>query len=337
MDWIFKSHRANQKKYLYMPHTNAQSASKKTSSICFLHYILCHCIACSQQLRNNIYELQWFGKLYSFIYGPFQDYKNLRNAFIYTASTQQRNGNFQQWLSYNALCLGKANPSHCILETMRPRASASSSSYHLTGRSLPAFFWLCCGPQEGSPAKWDPPYLNPARGCWESETMSKGCLLEGMHGSIPLTWGCIKPHQPKGDYIAFYRALYLGALCRAGSERAAQAPLPLPRTDCWVLRCHQPSWIPSQCDSGNTGYLCVCWAAALSALPPRPQGVCCPLCKLGNACSFHCKVRDSGICDILPPLRSTSLKKSRLRCIFMQRWRVLVGFKHGPRLCCLSF
>lgn len=63
--------------------------------------------------------------------------KNLRNAFIYTASTQQRNGNFQQWLPYNALCLGQATPSHCILETMRPRAWAASSSHRGLGRSLP--------------------------------------------------------------------------------------------------------------------------------------------------------------------------------------------------------
>lgn len=63
--------------------------------------------------------------------------KNLRNAFIYTASTQQRNGNFQQWLPYNALCLGKATPSHCILETMCPHAWVRSSSHHHQGRSLP--------------------------------------------------------------------------------------------------------------------------------------------------------------------------------------------------------
>lgn len=62
--------------------------------------------------------------------------KNLRNAFIYTASTRQRNGNFQQWLPYNALCLGQATPSHCILETMRPRAWAASSSHRGPGRSL---------------------------------------------------------------------------------------------------------------------------------------------------------------------------------------------------------
>lgn len=54
---------------------NAHSASKKTFSICFLHYVLCHCISYSQWLRNNIYELQLFDKLYGFFYGPFQDYE----------------------------------------------------------------------------------------------------------------------------------------------------------------------------------------------------------------------------------------------------------------------
>lgn len=70
--------------------------------------------------------------------------KNLRNAFIYTASTQQRDGNFQQWFPHNALCLGQAAPSHCILETMRlvlgpcpapagPRRALPAESRPLTG------------------------------------------------------------------------------------------------------------------------------------------------------------------------------------------------------------
>lgn len=73
--------------------------------------------------------------------------KNLRNAFVYTASTQQRNGNFQQWLPDNALCLGKATPSHGILETMCPHAWATSSSHCHPRRSLLTALPLLAVPQ----------------------------------------------------------------------------------------------------------------------------------------------------------------------------------------------
>lgn len=155
--------------------------------------------------------------------------KNLRNAFIYTASTQQRNGNFQQWLSYNALCLGKATPSHCILETTRPRASASSSFHCLAGRSLPAFFPLLAVPwtpggfpsQLGSALSQSSPWL---LGKWDHV---QGVPLGRGAREHPSGMALSQTPSIHRDYTALYRALYLGALCRAGSEGAAQAPTPL--------------------------------------------------------------------------------------------------------------
>lgn len=152
--------------------------------------------------------------------------KNLWNAFIYTASTQQRNGNFQQWLSYNALCLGKATPSHCILETMRPRALASSNSHRLTGRSLPAFFPLPAVPwtpgglpsQVGSTLSQSSPWL---LGRWDH---IQGVPLGRDAREHPSGIGLYETPSTHRDYIALYKALYLGALCRAGSEGAVQAP-----------------------------------------------------------------------------------------------------------------
>lgn len=155
--------------------------------------------------------------------------KNLRNAFIYTASTQQRNGNFQQWLSYNALCLGKATPSHCILETMRPRASASSSSHCLTGRSALTFFPFLAVPltpgglpsQVGSTLSQSSPWLP---GKWDHV---QGMPLGRDAQEHPSGMGLYQTPSIPRDYIAPYRALYLRALCRAGSEEAAQAPTAL--------------------------------------------------------------------------------------------------------------
>lgn len=200
--------------------------------------------------------------------------KNLRNAFIYTASAQQRNGNFQQWLPYNALCLGKATPSHCILETMRPRASASSGSHRLTGRSLPAFLTLLAVP-------WTPGGLPSHVGSTISQSspwlLGKWDHVQGVPlGSIPLAPGCMKPHQPAGIILHFTGHYIWGLYAELGVRKQPSLPLALPRTDCRGLRCHQPSWIPSQ--GGSTGNLCACWAAALSVLPPRAQGICCPLC-----------------------------------------------------------
>lgn len=95
--------------------------------------------------------------------------KNLRNAFIYTASTQQRNGNFQQWLPYNALCLGKATPSHCILETMCPRAWATSSSHCHPGRSLLTALPLLAVPQPlGELSVYGPSHKGPI---WSQSSM----------------------------------------------------------------------------------------------------------------------------------------------------------------------
>lgn len=82
--------------------------------------------------------------------------KNLRNAFIYTASTQQRNGNFQQWLPYKALCLGKATPRHCILETMRPPCLGQIQLPPLPGEVSPH-----CPPSP-SRARAGSPYTAPA-------------------------------------------------------------------------------------------------------------------------------------------------------------------------------
>lgn len=201
--------------------------------------------------------------------------KNLRNAFIYTASTQQRNGNFQQWLSYNALCLGKATPSHCILETMHPCASASSSSHShcLTGRSPPTFFPLLV-------VLWTPGGLPNKMGFTQSQS-SPWLLGKWDHVQrVPL--GRDAREHPSGmglyqtpsmhrDSIVPYRALYLWALGRTGHEGAAQALTPLAQDR--VLNFEIPlaklDPIPGQQWQHRV---------PLSALPPRAQGMCCPLC-----------------------------------------------------------
>lgn len=158
--------------------------------------------------------------------------KNLRNAFIYTASTQQRNGNFQQWLPYNALCLGKATPSHCILETMRPRAWARSSSHRLPGRSLPAALPLPAVPQPPGRAfhVWTQPRgIHPipiqpsgrAGPCPGGQQAPPGCLPGGMRWSIPPARGGAGPHQPTG----IISRLYLEALTWSWGYRNSLAPL----------------------------------------------------------------------------------------------------------------
>lgn len=165
--------------------------------------------------------------------------KNLRNAFIYTASTQQRNGNFQQWLPYNALCLGKATPSHCILETMHPRAWARSSSHRRPGRSLPTPLPL---PAVSRPPRGLSTYGPSHEGSIPFQS-SPRMLGEqdhalGVAGSSGLPPGRDAPEHCSGmercgntstprDYIALYRALYLWALRGAGGEGAAQLPAPL--------------------------------------------------------------------------------------------------------------
>lgn len=163
--------------------------------------------------------------------------KNLRNAFIYTASTQQRNGNFQQWLPYNALCLGKATPSHCILETMRPRAWARSSSHHRPGRSLPAALPLPAVPRppgglsmyspshEGAiPSQSSPWMLGEQDRAPRGGQAPPGCLLGGMHWRIPSGTGRCGTPSTHRNYMALHRALYLGAFCGAGGEEAARLP-----------------------------------------------------------------------------------------------------------------
>lgn len=155
--------------------------------------------------------------------------KNLRNAFIYTASIQQRNGNFQQWLPYNALCLGKATPSHCILETMRPCAWASSSSHCLTGRSLPAFLLLLavsCTPG-GLPSHVRSALSQSSPWLLGKQGHVPGVPLGRDAWEHPSGMGLYETPSTHRDYIALYRTLYLGALCRAGSEGAAQPPTPL--------------------------------------------------------------------------------------------------------------
>lgn len=216
--------------------------------------------------------------------------KNLRNAFIYTASTQQRNGNFQQWLPYNALCLGKATPSHCILETMRPRAWARSSSHCHPGRSLPAALPLLAVPRPpGGLSVYGPSHEGSILSQSSPWVLGEQDRAPGVAGSSRLPPGRDALEHPSGmgwcrtpsirrDYITLYKALYLGALCRAGGEGAAQLPAPLAQDRLQALRCHQLRWIPFRGDAGSTGYLCARWAAALSALALRTQGVCCLLC-----------------------------------------------------------
>lgn len=163
--------------------------------------------------------------------------KNLRNAFIYTASTQQRNGNFQQWLSYNALCLGKATPSHCILETMRPCASANSSSHRLTGRSLPAFFPLLAVP-------WIPGGLPPHRPSGihsisiqpvvarKVGPCPKGASWKRCTGASLWRGAISNPINPQGSYCTLQGIYMSGLYAELGVREQPRPPLPLPRTDC---------------------------------------------------------------------------------------------------------
>lgn len=165
--------------------------------------------------------------------------KNLRNAFIYTASTQQRNGNFQQWLPYSALCLGKATPRHCILETMRPRAWARSSSHYHLGRSLPAALPLPAVPQpperlsmynashKGSIPSQSSPWVLGGHDCFLRAAGFSG-LPPGMdaleHPSDIRR--CGTPTTCR-DYIMLYRTLYIRTLHGPVGEGAAQFPSPI--------------------------------------------------------------------------------------------------------------
>lgn len=165
--------------------------------------------------------------------------KNLRNAFIYTASTQQRNGNFQQWLPYNALCLGKATPSHCILETMRPHAWATSSSHHHPGRSLPTALPLPAVPRPpGGLSVYGPSHEASIPSQSSPWVLGEQDRAPGVAGSSGLPPGRDALEHPSGMgqcgttptrrvYMALYRALYLRTLRGAGGEGAAQLPAPL--------------------------------------------------------------------------------------------------------------
>ena len=165
--------------------------------------------------------------------------KNLRNAFIYTASTQQRNGNFQQWLPYNALCLGKATPSHCILETMRPRAWARSSSHCRLGRSLPAALPLLAVPRPpGGRSVYGPSHEGSIPSQFSPWVLGEQDRALGVADSSELPPGRDALEHPSGmgrrgtsstrrDHVTLYRAFYLGALRGAGVEGAARLPTPL--------------------------------------------------------------------------------------------------------------
>ena len=169
--------------------------------------------------------------------------KNLRNAFIYTASTQQRNGNFQQWLPSNALCLGKATPSHCILETMRPRAWARSSSHHRPGRSLPAALPLPAVPRPPGGLSVDGPSSEgtiPSRS--SPRALGEPNHAPGAAGSSELPPGRDASEHPSGtgrcgtpptprDHIALYRPLYR-LYVELGVREQPSFPLPSPRSDC---------------------------------------------------------------------------------------------------------
>lgn len=156
--------------------------------------------------------------------------KNLRNAFIYTASTQQRNGNFQQWLPYNALCLGKATPSHCILETMRPHAWARSSSHRLPGRSLPAALPLPAVLQPPGRAfrVWTQPRgihpipIQPAGRAGPCTGGSRLLRAAGCTGAS-LQHGAVRdPINPWGLYWVYTSGLWRGA----GGAETAWLPSP---------------------------------------------------------------------------------------------------------------
>lgn len=186
--------------------------------------------------------------------------KNLRNAFIYTASTQQRNGNFQQWLPYNALCLGKATPRHCILETMRPPCLGQIQLPPPPGEVSPL-----CPPSPGraregspytAPAMRDPSRPHQSHGCWRSRTVPWGRqapprLHPGRdaleHPSVARQCGT---HQPAGITSHFIGHYNSGFYAELWVKEQPGSLLHSPRSDCkqsFEVPPAKPDPIPGWC------------------------------------------------------------------------------------------